>query len=97
MPGNIWSARERLRFYYLSLAREVVGSSGIDAAAADLPFRLTESLVNVWSEHRADDVAALAVHVADASLRLLGVPEELIRTLRTPTRQLCDRAMQMAL
>ncbi|MDR3663690.1 MAG: TetR/AcrR family transcriptional regulator [Mycobacterium sp.] len=85
-----WSARERLRFHYLSLARAVVDSRGIDEAATDLPFRLVESLVNVWAEHRAGNISMLALHVADAGLRILGVPEDQIQGLRTTTQRLCE-------
>ena len=44
-----WSDRERLRLHYLALSRAIIDQTGVDEAAADLPFRLVESLVNMWS------------------------------------------------
>ena len=44
-----WSDRERLRLHYLALSRAVIDQTGVNEAAADLPFRLVESLVNMWS------------------------------------------------
>jgi hypothetical protein len=52
---------------------------------------LTESLVNVWAEHRTDDAMELAMHIGDAGLRVLGVPEDQIRKVRTSTRKLVGR------
>src|SRR6478672_12989461 len=48
-----WSDRERLRLHYLALSRAIVADTGVDEAAADLPFRLVESLVNMWTNSRA--------------------------------------------
>ncbi|WP_280828818.1 TetR/AcrR family transcriptional regulator [Mycobacterium sp. OTB74] len=87
----LWSARERLREHYLGLARTIAADTAISVAAVDLPFRLTESLVNVWSEHRTDNAMELAMHIADAGLRVLGVPEDHIRKVRTSTRKLVGR------
>ncbi len=45
-----WSDRERLRLHYLALSQVIVSEqTGVNEAAADLPFRLVESLVNMWS------------------------------------------------
>lgn len=70
-----YSDRERLRLHYLELSLAVVDHTGVDEAAADLPFRLVESLVNVWSTPKGPQRAQLPFHVADACLRVLGVPD----------------------
>ncbi|BCI52494.1 TetR family transcriptional regulator [Mycolicibacterium litorale] len=70
-----WSDRERLRLHYLALSRGVVEQTGVHEAAADLPFRLVESLVNMWSVPRGPEREELPVHVADACLRVLGLPD----------------------
>jgi AcrR family transcriptional regulator len=70
-----WSDRERLRLHYLELSETVVGQTGIHEAAADLPFRLVESLVNMWSVPPGPERSALPVHVADACMRVLGIPD----------------------
>jgi len=44
-------------------------------AAADLPFRLVESLVNMWADRRDNDRNGLPMHVADACVRVLGLPD----------------------
>lgn len=69
-----WSDRERLRLHYLALSRAVVDRTGVHPAAADLPFRLVESLVNMWSVPAGPQRSELPVHVADACLRVLGDP-----------------------
>jgi len=48
-----WSDQERLRLHYLALSRAIVAETGVDDAAADLLFRLVESLVNMWTNSRA--------------------------------------------
>ncbi len=81
-----WSDRERLRLHYLALSRAVLDRTGVHPAAADLPFRLVESLVNMWSVPHGPERSELPVHVADACLRVLGdatTPE-----LRDRSRQL---------
>ncbi|MFS0895857.1 TetR/AcrR family transcriptional regulator [Mycolicibacterium litorale] len=70
-----WSDRERLRLHYLALSQGVVEQTGVHEAAADLPFRLVESLVNMWSVPRGPEREELPVHVADACLRVLGLPD----------------------
>lgn len=70
-----WSDRERLRLHYLALSRGVLDQTGVHEAAADLPFRLVESLVNMWSVPHGPQRAELPVHVADACLRVLGIPD----------------------
>ncbi|MDG4664687.1 TetR/AcrR family transcriptional regulator [Mycobacterium sp. 236(2023)] len=67
-----FSERERLRLHYLQLSLTIVGHTGVDEAAADLPFRLVESLVNMWSTADGVQRSQLPVHVADACLRVLG-------------------------
>jgi AcrR family transcriptional regulator len=70
-----WSDRERLRLHYLSLSRAITAETGVAATAAELPFRLVESLVNMWADRRDDDRTGLPMHVADACLRVLGVAD----------------------
>jgi AcrR family transcriptional regulator len=77
-----WSDRERLRLHYLAVSKKIVADTGVDEAAADLPFRLVESLVNMWSKQPGPDRAALPEHVADACIRVLGMPESTTQTLR---------------
>ncbi|MHA3022769.1 TetR/AcrR family transcriptional regulator [Mycobacterium sp. BMJ-28] len=68
-----WSDRERLRLHYLALSRAVLDQTGVHPAAADLPFRLVESLVNMWSVPHGPQRSELPMHVADACLRVLGI------------------------
>jgi len=70
-----WSDRERLRLHYLTLSRAIVADTGVDEAAADLPFRLVESLVNMWNKRPGPDRRKLPEHVADACIRVLGMPD----------------------
>jgi AcrR family transcriptional regulator len=86
-----WSERERLRLHYLALSRAVVDQTGIHEAAADLPFRLVESLVNMWSVPPGRQRSDLPVHVADACLRVLGIGADAIPTIRERSRQEVDR------
>jgi AcrR family transcriptional regulator len=86
-----WSDRERLRLHYLALSRAVLEQTGVDEAAADLPFRLVESLVNMWSVPPGAQRAALPVHVADACMRVLGIPDSAIRPLRVRSGQEVQR------
>jgi AcrR family transcriptional regulator len=81
-----WSDRERLRLHYLALSRAVIDQTGVHAAAADLPFRLVESLVNMWSVPAGPERTELPVHVADACLRVLGIPDDAITPLRERSR-----------
>jgi AcrR family transcriptional regulator len=93
-----WSDRERLRLHYLALSRAVVDQTGVHEAAADLPFRLVESLVNMWSVPPGPARTELPVHVADACMRVLGIPDGATSTLRARslaevqryTRAVCD-------
>ena len=70
-----YSERERLRRHYLELSARILAGTGIDPAAADLPFRLVESLVNVWSTPEGMARQRLPGHVADACLRVLGIAD----------------------
>ncbi|MBO0677374.1 TetR/AcrR family transcriptional regulator [Mycolicibacterium sp. S2-37] len=81
-----WSDRERLRLHYLALSRAVVEQTGVHEAAADLPFRLVESLVNMWSVPPGREREQLPVHVADACMRVLGVTDGAIPALRERSR-----------
>ena len=69
-----WSDQERLRLHYLALSRAIVAETGVDEAAADLPFRLVASLVNMWTKQPGPERARLPEHVADACIRVLGMP-----------------------
>jgi AcrR family transcriptional regulator len=77
-----WSDRERLRLHYLSLSKAIVGETGVDEAAADLPFRLVESLVNMWTKDPGPERSTLPEHVADACIRVLGLPDSATPQLR---------------
>lgn len=81
-----WSERERLRLHYLACARAVVDHTGVHPAAADLPFRLVESLVNMW-DARGPEREDLPGHVADACLRVLGITDDALPALRERSRQ----------
>jgi AcrR family transcriptional regulator len=79
---QFWSDRERLRLHYLALSKAIVADTGVDAAAADLPFRLVESLVNMWNKPPGPERAELPEHVADACIRVLGMPDTATPALR---------------
>lgn len=83
-----WAERERLRLHYLSVSRSIIETDGMQVGdeAADLPFRLVESLVNMWNQRPVGERPALPEHVADACLRVLGVPVEVIAAARETTR-----------
>jgi len=85
-----FSDRERLRRHYRACARAVVAQTGVDRAAADLPFHLVESLVNMWSTPPGRRRDELPTHVADACLRVVGVDDDAIPAVRDRTRPLCD-------
>jgi AcrR family transcriptional regulator len=86
------SDRERLRRHYLSLSREITRDTGVDAAAADLPFRLVESLVNMWSTPAGPGRDELPEHVADACVRVVGVADP--HTLHERTREVLATVTQ---
>lgn len=77
-----WSDRERLRLHYLALSSAVVDQTGVHQAAADLPFRLVESLVNMWAVPDGPERSELPFHVADACLRVLGIPDQATPAVR---------------
>jgi AcrR family transcriptional regulator len=77
-----WSDRERLRLHYLALSKDIVADTGVDEAAADLPFRLVESLVNMWTPRPGPERTKLPEHVADACIRVLGLPDSATPELR---------------
>lgn len=81
--ATFWTERERLRLGYLDLSRAILAVTGVADDAADLPFRLVESLVNMWSPPPQPNAATLAGHVADACLRVLGVTDDALAALRT--------------
>lgn len=84
--SSFWSDRERLRRHYLTLSRNIAADSGVHEAAADLPFRLVESLVNMWSVPAGPQRAELPYHVADACMRVLGLPDAATPGLRERSR-----------
>jgi AcrR family transcriptional regulator len=84
---SFWADHERLRLHYLALSQAVVAATGVDKAAADLPFRLVESLVNMWSLPAGPERSELPVQVADACMRVLGIPDPENPFLRERTRQ----------
>ena len=77
-----WSDRERLRLHYLAVSKSIVADTGVHVAAADLPFRLVESLVNMWTKPPGPERSELPGHVADACIRVLGMPESIAPKLR---------------
>ena len=88
-----WSDRERLRLHYLAVSKSIVAQTGVDEAAADLPFRLVESLVNMWTKPPGQDRATLPEHVADACIRVLGMPDSAAPALRARSQLELTRAM----
>jgi hypothetical protein len=64
------------------MSRAIVAETGVDEAAADLPFRLVESLVNMWHKQPGPDRMKLPEHVADACIRVLGMPDSATPVLR---------------
>jgi AcrR family transcriptional regulator len=86
-----WSDRERLRLHYLALSKAIVAETGVDEAAADLPFRLVESLVNMWTKQPGPERAKLPEHVADACIRVLGLPDSATPELRARSDLELDR------
>ena len=75
-----------MRLHYLQFSR---ATQPVDDDTADLPFRLVEALVNMRAagDHRGPE-AVLATRVADACLRVLGVPADTITTTRAHTARL---------
>jgi AcrR family transcriptional regulator len=86
--GSFWAERERLRLHYLAISRTIVADTGVADEAADLPFRLVESLVNMRTKHHGAERSSLPEHIADACVRVLGVAETEIAALRGRTRQI---------
>jgi AcrR family transcriptional regulator len=82
-----WSDRERLRLHYLALSKAIVADTGVDEAAADLPFRLVESLVNMWTKQPGRERSKLPEHVADACIRVLGMPDSATPGLRISSQR----------
>ena len=65
-----------------TLSQAIVAETGVDEAAADLPFRLVESLVNMWTKRPGTERTKLPEHVADACIRVLGMPDSATPGLR---------------
>ena len=80
-PGlaPFWTGHDRLRWHYLALSQSIIADSDVHPAAAELPFRIVESLVGMWATEPGAYRDALPVEFANASLRVLGVSEEDVR------------------
>jgi AcrR family transcriptional regulator len=92
--AEFWTERERLRLHYLAVSQSIAATQAehISEATADLPFRLVEALVNIRTSQNAHDWFTLVSDVADACLRVLGVPGSDITDLRTRTSGLLELA-----
>jgi AcrR family transcriptional regulator len=86
-----WSERERLRLHYLAIGQKIVAETGVHEAAAGLPFRLVESLVNIRSVPTGRESTGLPIHVADACVRVLGIADTGTRALRMRTNLEIER------
>ncbi|MCV7284667.1 TetR/AcrR family transcriptional regulator [Mycolicibacterium wolinskyi] len=84
--STFWTDRERLRRHYLALSQVIAADTGVHEAAADLPFRLVESLVNMWSMPPGPQRSELPHHVADACMRVLGLSDAATSSLRERSR-----------
>jgi AcrR family transcriptional regulator len=80
--SSFWADRERLRLHYLGLSKAIVAETDTDEAAADLPFRLVESLVYMWAKEPGPERSSLPAQVADACIRVLGMPNSTMPGLR---------------
>ncbi|HZA12357.1 helix-turn-helix domain-containing protein [Mycobacterium sp.] len=83
---SFWADRERLRLHYLGMSRTIIAETGVADDAADLPFRLVESLVNMRAGRSPSQPSALPLNIADAGIRVLGVGSSAIDGLRARTR-----------
>ena len=61
---------------------EVVSDEHDAATDFVAPFRLVESLVNMWTKHPGPERARLPEHVADACIRVHGMPDSVTPVLR---------------
>jgi AcrR family transcriptional regulator len=80
-PGlaPFWSGHEKLRWHYSMLSQSVAADHEVHEAAAEIPFRIVESLVGMWATEPGPYRDALTTEFANACLRVLGVPEEAVR------------------
>lgn len=87
--AEFWAERERLRLHYLDLSLATMATyvpgDKVGEDAADLPFRLVESLVNIRAARPDRQRSALPAHIADACMRVLGVPADAILALQAAT------------
>ncbi|WP_328358390.1 TetR/AcrR family transcriptional regulator [Mycobacterium sp. NBC_00419] len=92
-PGlePFWQGHDRLRWHYLNLSQSVVAETGISRAAAELPFRMVESLVFLWHTESGPYRDDLPTQIADACLRALGVVESDIERISEASRGLLER------
>ena len=91
-PGlsPFWDGHDRLRWHYFHLGQSVVADTGIGQPAAELPFRMVESLVFMWDTEPGSHRDDLPTHVADACLRALGVGAPRIEQVRDESRALLE-------
>lgn len=84
-PGlkPFWEGHDRLRWHYLTISQAIAVENGIHKTAAQLPFRLVESLVNLFDADPGEDRDVLPAEIADACVRVLGVENSAIHALRT--------------
>jgi AcrR family transcriptional regulator len=83
---EFWAERERLRLHYLAVSTTIIADTGVASEAADLPFRLVESLVHMRGSGSHPQRSAMPEHIADACVRVLGVAEADIGRARSRTR-----------
>jgi hypothetical protein len=75
----------------LARSHTLVEQTGVNEAAADLPFHLVESLVNMWPVPPGPERSGLPFHVADACMRVLGVTDNATSALRERSMQEIQR------
>jgi AcrR family transcriptional regulator len=86
-----WTQREQLRLHYLARSRSIVERTDVNESAADLPFHLVESLVNMWSVPPGPERSSLPFHVADACMRVLGITDSAGAALGERSRRIIQR------
>jgi AcrR family transcriptional regulator len=89
---EFWAERESLRLHYLAISKTVIADTGVADEAADLPFRLVESLVHMRGKRSTAEWSTLPEHIADACVRVLGVAEVGIAQARGRTHDVHQRA-----
>jgi len=74
-----WAGHDRLRWHYLTVSHSIAAATGVHAAAAEMPFRIVESLVSLWATAPGAYRDALPTEFANGCLRVLGVSENDLR------------------